>query len=328
MVHWLSTMLTLFIDRKDLQLELDGKRLLVRRPDAGTQGLPLTMLDRVVIRSQVTLDSRLLGTLGQRGIGVTIMHGRAGQRRLQMLGPGHNDARRRLAQYQLWQNAERRLTWSRQLVQAKITAQHKFLQSALARRPDLRYPLSKALTGLASLDPSLKKAISMEVLRGLEGSASAMYFAGFQHLFADSLDFTGRNRRPPRDPVNACLSLTYTLVHNEAVRACHGAGLDPLLGFYHEPAYGRQSLACDVIELLRPRIDRWIWRVFRKRLLSADHFSRDGQGCLLNKSGRHTFFENYETCAGPWRRYLRLRSYQMAHALLDVAPDLPEVNDA
>lgn len=320
-------MLTVFIDRKDLQLELDGKRLLVRRPNAGPQGLPLTMLDRLVIHSQVTLDSRLLGTLGQHGIGVTIMHGRTGQRQIQLLCPGHNDARRRLAQYQLWHDATRRLKWSRQLVQAKIAALHKFLQSALVRRPDLRYPLSKAITGLTSLVPSMDKALSIDVVRGLEGSAAAMYFAGFQHLFADSLDFTGRNRRPPRDPVNACLSLVYTLIHNEAVRACHGAGLDPMLGFYHEPAYGRQSLACDVIEPLRPRVDRWVWRLFRKRLLSADHFSRDGQRCLLNKSGRRTFFEQYEAEAGPWRRYLRLHGYQMAHALLDVAPELPEADD-
>ena len=321
-------MLTVFIDRKDLQLELDSKRLLIRRPDAGPQGLPLNMLDRVVIHSQVTLDSRLLGSLGQRGIGVTIMHGRAGQRRLQLLCPGHNDARRRLAQYQLWHDTDRRLNWSRRLVQAKITAQHKLLQSALACRLDLRHPLSTAMTSLASLVSSLHKATSMEVLRGLEGSAAARYFAGFQHLFADSLDFTGRNRRPPRDPVNACLSLVYTLIHHEAVHACHGAGLDPLLGFYHEPAYGRQSLACDVIEPLRPRVDRWIWQVFRRRLLSANHFSREGQNCLLNKSGRRTFFESYEACAGPWRRYLRLHSYQLARALLDVAPELPEADDA
>lgn len=321
-------MLTVFIDRKDLQLELDSKRLLIRRPDAGPQGLPLNMLDRVVIHSQVTLDSRLLGSLGQRGIGVTIMHGRAGQRRLQLLCPGHNDARRRLAQYQLWHDADRRLNWSRRLVQAKITAQHKLLRSALARRLDLRHPLSTAMTCLASLVPSLHKATSMEALRGLEGSAAARYFAGFQHLFADSLDFTGRNRRPPRDPVNACLSLVYTLIYHEAVHACHGAGLDPLLGFYHEPTYGRQSLACDVIEPLRPRVDRWIWHIFRKRLLNANHFSREGQNCMLNKSGRRTFFESYEACAGPWRRYLRLHGYQIARALLDVAPELPEADDA
>ena len=317
-------MLTLFIDRKDLQLELDSKRLLVRRPDTTPQSLPLNMLDRVVIHSQVMLDSRLLGALGQHAIGVTIMQGRAGQQRLQFLCPGHNDARRRLAQYQLWHDADRRLNWSRQLVRAKIMAQQKLLQSALLRRPDLRHPLSTAIGSLASIIPSLDEAVSITVLRGLEGSAAAIYFTGFQRLFADSLDFTGRNRRPPRDPVNACLSLVYTLIHNEEVRACHGAGLDPLLGFYHEPVYGRESLACDLIEPLRPHIDLWVWRLFRKRLLSADNFIREGQSCRLNKSGRRTFFESYEANTGSWRRYLRIRSYQTARALLDLAPDLPE----
>ena len=317
-------MLTLFIDRKDLQLGLDNRQISIRRPDEKPQSLPLTMLDRVVIHSRVTLDSRLLGELGQRGIGVTIMHGRNGQRRLQCLSPGHNDARRRLAQYQLWHDAERRLNWSRQLIQAKTTAQQKLLHSALLRRPDLRHPLRTAITSLGSIMSSLGNVRYAEVLRGLEGSAAAAYFAGFQRLFADSLDFTGRNRRPPRDPVNACLSLAYTLIHNEAVRACHGAGLDPLLGFYHEPAYGREALACDVIEPLRPRLDRWVWRLFRKRLLSADNFSREGQACLLNKSGRQTFFGCYEAQAAPWRRYLRIRSYQVARALLELAPDLPE----
>ena len=317
-------MLTLFIDRKDLHLELDNKRLLVRHFGRDPQSLPLNMLDRIVIHSQVTLDSRLLGSLGQHGIGVSIMHGRSGQRRLQLLCPGHNDARRRLAQYQLWHDADRRLNWSRQLVQAKIAAQQKLLREALSGRPDLRHPLSTALTGLASILPSLDNAVSITVLRGLEGSSAAIYFTGFQRLFGDSLDFTGRNRRPPRDPVNACLSLIYTLIHNEAVRACHGAGLDPLLGFYHEPAYGRESLACDVIEPLRPHVDRWVWHMFRKRLLSADNFSREGQSCLLNKSGRRIFFESYEAFAAPWRRYLRLHSYRLARALLDLAPDLPE----
>ena len=318
-------MLTVFIDRKDLRLELGNKQLLVHYPEGTPRSLPLTLLDRVVIYSPVTLDSRLLGALGKNGIGVTIMQGRAGQRRLQLLAPGHNDARRRLAQYQLWHDTERRLGWSRQLVQAKITAQQKLLESALSCRLDLRHPLTTALKRLTTLLPSLEQVTSIEVVRGLEGSSAAIYFAGFQHLFADSLDFTGRNRRPPRDPVNACLSLVYTLIHNEAVRACHGAGLDPLLGFYHEPAYGRESLACDVIEPLRPHIDGWVWGLFRNRLLRADNFSREGQGCLLNKSGRRTFFERYEADAEPWRRYLRMGSYRIARALLDTAPELPEV---
>ena len=323
----MSGVLTLFIDRKELQLELDGKRLLVRQSGATPQSLPLNMLDRVVIHSQVTLDSRLLGALGQHGVGVSIMQGRNGQRRLQFHSPGHNDARRRLAQYQLWHEADRRLNWSRQLVRGKTRAQLTLLQDAQLRRPDLRRPLNAALKSIASLLSAIDESTDMAVLLGLEGSSAASYFAGFQRLFADSLDFTGRNRRPPRDPVNACLSLVYTLAHNEAARACHGAGLDPLLGYYHEPAYGRESMACDLIEPLRPHLDRWVWRLFRERLLGSDNFTREGKNCLLNKAGRRVFFEDYELHAQTWRRYLRLRSYQIARALLDVAPDLPQVEN-
>ncbi len=320
-------MLTLFIDRKDLRLELDSRQVVIRRPDTRPQSLPLNILDRVVIHSQVTLDSRLLGTLGKHGIGVTVMHGRSGQRRLQLLCPGHNDVRRRLAQYQLWHDSSRRLEWSRRLVRAKVAGQLKLLRSALADRPDLRYPLHTALKRLEPILLSLDEATGIPALRGLEGSSAAIYLAGFQHLFADSLDFNGRNRRPPRDPVNSCLSLAYTLIHNEAVSACHGAGIDPLLGFYHEPAYGRDSLACDIIEPLRPQVDRWVWRLFRKRLLDASNFSRQGKNCLLNKSGRRTFYESYEEKAGLWRRYLRTYSYRTARALLNASPDLPEAGD-
>ncbi len=321
-------MLTLFIDRKDLRLELGTRQVVIRHPNARPQSLPLNILDRVVIHSQVTLDSRLLGTLGRHGIGVTIMYGRIGQHRLQLLCPGHNDVRRRLAQYQLWHDSGRRLNWSRQLVRAKVAGQQKLLRSALASRPDIRYPISTALRHLDSILPSLDEAMSMSVLRGLEGSSAAIYFAGFQHLFAGSLDFTGRNRRPPRDPVNSCLSLAYTLIHNEAVCACHSAGLDPLLGFYHEPAYSRESLACDIIEPLRPEVDRWVWSLFRKRLLSASNFSRQGQNCLLNKNGRRIFYESYEESAGLWRRYLRTYSYRTARVLLSVSPDLPEAENS
>ena len=96
----------------------------------------------------------------------------------------------------------------------------------------------------------------------------------------------GRNRRPPRDPVNACLSLAYTLLHFEAVRMAHAAGLDPLLGFYHRPAFGRESLACDLIEPLRPAVDEWIWQQFSPGPLRPEHFSPDKGACLLGKTGR------------------------------------------
>jgi CRISP-associated protein Cas1 len=84
---------------------------------------------------------------------------------------------------------------------------------------------------------------NLQVLCRLEGAAAAMYFEAYQQIFPADFKFNGRHRRPPPDPVNALLSLCYTLIHHEAVNALKMYGLDPMLGFYHQPYYGRDSLA-------------------------------------------------------------------------------------
>jgi CRISPR-associated protein Cas1 len=111
------------------------------------------------------------------------------------------------------------------------------------------------------------------------------------------------------------------------VRAAHGAGLDPLLGFYHEPAYGRESLACDLIEPLRPRLDGWVWGLFRERRLRAEDFVMDKGACLLAKEGRQTFYAGYEYWVPPLRRYLRRECYRLANGLNGRAPDLAGGDD-
>jgi CRISP-associated protein Cas1 len=162
-----------------------------------------------------------------------------------------------------------------------------------------------------------QESIDVERLRGIEGAGASAYFGGFTQLFAPALEFTARNRRPPRDPVNACLSLGYTLLHFEAVTACHGAGLAPFIGFYHEPAYGRESLACDLVEPLRPRVDEWAWELFSSKTLRSDHFTSEQQnGCLLDKTGRKLFYAEYERFIPPLRKLLRRFAGSSARRLI------------
>lgn len=167
-----------------------------------------------------------------------------------------------------------------------------------------------------------------ERLRGIEGGAAAAYFAAFAVLFPESLGFAGRERRPPRDPVNALLSLTYTLVHFEWVRECELIGLDPLVGFYHELDYGRESLACDLLEPARPEIDRWVWGLFRARAFEARDFStdQDRPGCALKKAARRRFYETYEGWMAPRRSAMRVAVETLARTLLetDGTNSLPE----
>jgi CRISPR-associated protein Cas1 len=319
---------TLYLDRQNLTLRLDGSRLVIEEPAQRPRGIPFTLLERVVLRGRVGLDSAVLGALAEQGIAVVCLSGRHSRRTALLFGSGHNDARRRLAQYQLQHCADLRLAWSRALVEGKLRAQARVLADVLAVRADCRKALTDGGEQLRRLLPALAGAADLNGLRGLEGAGAAAYFAALTQVFPPALGFTERNRRPPRDPVNACLSLGYTLLHAEAVIACHSAGLDPLLGFFHDPAYGRESLACDFIEPLRPRLDIWVWNLARQRALTTSHFVQDKGACLLNKEGRQVFYGSYELFARPPRRYLRQFSYRFAKQLVTLAPVWEEAANA
>jgi len=298
-------MSTLILDRSDLEIRLDGEALALYEP-AGRRGtVPLKLLDRVVMQGGIKLDAGVLTKLAEAGVATLLLSKRHSKRVAIVLGLAHNDAGIRLAQSRRVFDPDWCAAWAARQVRAKTRAQIRLLQDALASHPDQRKPLTDALGSLRAAHINLAENPPESArLRGLEGAAARAYFQGLAALFPPALEFSGRNRRPPRDPVNACLSLGYTLLHFDAVRACHMAGLDPLLGFYHRPSFGRESLASDLIEPLRPHLDRQVWRLFRDRTLREDHFTRDGQACLLGKAGRAAFYQDYEAHAAATRRLL------------------------
>ena len=110
-----------------------------------------------------------------------------------------------------------------------------------------------------------------------------------------SFDFTNRNRRPPRDPVNALLSLAYSMLSKDLSIVCHAVGFDPYLGFYHQPRYGRPALALDLMEPFRPLIaDSAVLSAINTRMISPRDFIRTGQAVALTPDGRKAFYRAYE----------------------------------
>ena len=313
---------TLYLDRRNLSLQLQGGTLVVRHCGAHLRTVPLRLVERIVVRGRVELDTVLLARLGEAGVGFVALTGRRTRFGAMMLGRPHGDVRLRLAQYRAYLDARLRAAWARRVVAGKVLASRRVLRRLLHARPDQRAPLTHAV---ARLDPLLARLrgqapMGIERLMGIEGASAAAYFSGLAAVFPPSLGFQGRNRRPPRDPVNACLSLTYTLLHAEAVQAVHACGLDPMLGFLHEPAYGRESAAADLVELFRGRADLWVWGLFRDRLLRTGHFRKDGDAVLLGKAGRQVFYARYEAVAPLWRRAMRRTVHGVARRLLDEQP--------
>jgi CRISPR-associated protein Cas1 len=156
-------------------------------------------------------------------------------------------------------------------------------------------------TLLAELDRLAGKAHtagSMDSLLGIEGAAARTYFSEFQGMLkANSIafDFRGRNRRPPRDPVNAILSFLYSMLIKQAMVTALAVGFDPYLGFYHQPKYGKPALALDLAEEFRPLIaDSICIGLINNGELSSEHIITRGGAVALTQNGRRKVIEAYE----------------------------------
>lgn len=318
-------MSTLYIDHKNIELRADGGCLGVYHDQQRTGSIPLGQIERLITFCNTRLDTRVLATLAENKVGFAAINLRNSQRSVILPGYQHNDVLRRLAQYQAVNDEKQCTQWAQLLVTHKLKNQIKFIRQLLAARPDKRYPLQKAHLSLQQQLNGMvtEPASNLEKLRGIEGAAAATYFKALAHIFAPALQFQGRNRRPPKDPVNACLSLGYTLMHSDAVIACQQAGLDPMLGFYHRPAFARDSLASDIIEPARPYIDTWVWQLFRAKKLGKSHFYENKGACLLGKTGRKIFYSEYEQQAHKHRRLLK----QITQTLIRQMPSSSDERD-
>ncbi len=194
------------------------------------------------------------------------------------------------------------LRLARALVAGKIRNQRTLLQRNHVE------PSRSALTFMKNMQQDAERATELDELLGLEGNAARVYFQNFAGMIkldepgasppgaADfTFDFNHRNRRPPRDPINALLSLAYSVLAKDLMIVCHTVGFDPFLGFYHQPRFGRASLALDLMEPFRPLIaDSAVLSAINTRMVTPRDFVRAGNSVALTPEGRKAFFRAYE----------------------------------
>lgn len=147
--------------------------------------------------------------------------------------------------------------------------------------------------------PKADKVGGLDELRGIEGKAAEQYFSVFDDMILNQKEdfaFTTRNRRPPLDNINAVLSFAYTLLANDCANALSSVGLDPYVGFMHGDRPGRNSLALDLMEELRPVLaDRFILTLVNTKVIQAKHFEKQkGYAVLLNDEGRKVFINAWQ----------------------------------
>lgn len=188
---------------------------------------------------------------------------------------------------------------ARRLVAGKIRNQRVMLQ-----RNHIE-PDPVVLSHMKLMAEKAERAESLEELLGIEGTAARIYFGAFAGMIKNdetggrqdqfTFDFAGRNRRPPRDAVNALLSLAYSVLAKDLTIACYAVGFDPFMGFYHQPRFGRPALALDLMEPFRPLIaDSAVLTAINTRMVGPNDVVRAGPGVALTPSGRKAFFRAYE----------------------------------
>lgn len=293
-------MSTLVIEKHNISLEYVTDCLLVRQPDAPSRTFPLSRITKVICMHNVQLTTQLLGQLYQRGIDFIVLNNRYVKHSFALYADTHQYALRRCQQY-AWQ-----LEVDSRLELAKAFCLHKF---RISMRIIAQGPEHRLQAQIAMACESLQSCNSEEQLRGLEGSVQKGLFNYWRQQLDPAWGFEQRIRRPPPDPVNALLSFAYTMVHQEAIRQCKKYGLDPDLGFYHRLAYSRQSLACDLMESLRPKIEWWLVTLLNKGDINRRHFSKKRtEGCFLGKEGRLIFYPLFDQQLPAFRRMLAANS--------------------
>lgn len=319
---------TVCINQPDLRVRLSGERLEIhafnedKGKDEVVREIPLRDVDRLITGESVHFSAAAMGEILRRGLPIQFF-GWNGRFLGQFLPAQNHHGLARLRQYRQTLDGTFALRIAGRIIAAKLYNQRRVIQRLVASRnskpdgdpdsdsgaeagpavsppdnrgdDDLAAEAKRALGWLDSLFASIRSSDSIDEVRGYEGAATARYYKTWARFLPDAFPFERRSKRPPLNPVNACISFAATILYNEAVGFIHGQGIDPALGMLHTTENGRWSLALDLIEPFRPvLVEALALDLFSHQILKTSDFENRNGGVLLNEDGRRKFFLQYE----------------------------------
>lgn len=260
-----------YITEQGCSISREGERLIIKKGGTVLHALHIFKLDQLVLYGNVTLTPAAMSYLLAEGVDTVFMTF-AGRYRGRLQPPHSKNITLRREQFRRLSDPQVVLGLAQKIVAGKIAN----LRTSLLRlnRSRTELDLEDQILSLKRLAEKTGEAADLDSLRGLEGRSAVVYFQGFSRGFlADGVTFEKRVRRPPTDPVNALLSLGYTLLFNSVMAAVSMVGFDPYLGALHSVEYGRPSLPLDLMEEWRPVIvDALVLSVFNTRVITLQDF--------------------------------------------------------
>jgi CRISPR-associated endonuclease Cas1 len=272
--------------------------MLVVETDEQKTEVSIGDVSELVLHGPVSLTTPALGALLREEIPVTYAS-TSGWVLGHTVSTGHKNVAIRIAQYRAAFDERRCLAFARNLVAAKVKNSRVFLRRNFKVGNETER--DAALDALSRLAGRAAYAPTEAELLGIEGEAAARYFRLFATMFGDAardfpeFAFDKRTRRPPADPVNAMLSLGYTLLTRTWLTVLSAVGFDPYLAFYHRPRFGRPALALDMMEPFRSILaDSTVIQVINNGEVKSDAFVTAGPAVNLKPHARRAFIAAYE----------------------------------
>ena len=284
-------MATLYVTEPGARIEKEHQTVLVTKDDVVLRRVPLVRISEIVLIGRVGVTTPALHSLLRHNIGLTLL-ARQGKL-LGRLAPAINkNIPLRHLQYERAKDPEFCLTLSRSIVLAKLCNQR-----TLARRMAREREIDEE-SHFERMDQAVKEARAapdISTLMGYEGSGARTYFQFLSAIIPADWGFTKRVRRPPKDPINAMLSLGYVLLGHAIMSALEVTALDPYDGFFHSDRYGRPALALDLAEEFRSVIvDSVVLTIVGKKMLTPDDFRAGPAGaCYLRRAALQEFLTEF-----------------------------------
>ncbi|NWL88563.1 subtype I-C CRISPR-associated endonuclease Cas1 [Paenibacillus sp. 79R4] len=277
---------TLFVTQPEVYLSLDGDNIVLLKDQEKLGRVPLHNLESIVTFGYTGASPALMGYCAERNISIAFLK-MNGEFLARVIGASKGNVVLRKRQSLLSYNERESAVIARNFIIGKIY-NHKWMIERMTRDYPLRIDVAEfknASDHMSSIMTAIRECEDLEQLRGLEGQAALSYNKLFDHMILqqkEEFSFRTRSRRPPLDPVNAMLSLAYTLLAHDMTSALEAVGLDAYVGFLHRDRPGRASLALDMMEELRGiYADRFVLSLINKRVISSEDFVRKENGAVL-----------------------------------------------
>ena len=273
---------TLYITTQGAKLTKVGERLVVRsKENKIIHDMPFFKIRQIFCFGTVEVTAQTIFQIMYRNIDLVYLT-KNGRFKCRLSNLNEKSVLSRIAQYRRAQDEEFKLEMARKIVVGKLTNYKNWIMYKN------RHGVIDANNEAFAINQSIslgENAGSVEELMGIEGNGSKIYFEAFRKALKQNLSFFERNRRPPRDPVNAMLSFGYTILYHKVLAAIEQAGVDPFMANLHSNINSRPSLALDLMEEFRHFVvDNVVLKLVNLAQVRADNFTYTAdKGVLMNE---------------------------------------------